>query len=826
MEYGFKDLLRDEKYIIKIMSVSMQEDMIALGIMGKLCIYDCKTQIKDDYFRTGMRSQSKSQRKIAEFPYPNTFPQSIDWNNKSPNVLAAADSEFCKIYDVQKQTNFNNYNVLKHINSISWSKFNQNQISCCTNGNVIYILDTDSQGKAYHTIQSESKVEKVAFSYTNEHILASSHVDGVYIWDIRKADKFPLKYHSYNHQNVHNLHFDRVNGLLLLAKQKSVHIYSESNFQNPLEINRSRILSAKFVPSESGFAMIEKKKTDISNNINFYSLSTEYDNLVAKKVETLALPQEEAIMDLCFRRDPDMGLQVIFNTRDTKMLKSVGIPLATVEKLPPSPSLKKLGFHNGEESKENSISNEALTKDCEQLSEDLSVVFHEDISIKISQKFSMNQYLYKVECKSSRLEARILVNVSNLDIYQVEYKLNLSEKFEEYLEQSVKLSSNKNNKEEFFHIVVEAMKACDLTKLDFTSNEEEKYLFNNVPENDPIKQILDKSGVPGDDETPFEPYGPLEKFKQPFVPSPRTSGCCWSPHGYLVHFKSSSTCDPKTKGVSLYSKHEILKFIENNKEKLENKFKFNSAHKIKSVDSNHFQDSDSDNSLDEFQTKPSVFNQIHQDGGDLNISTQMEESYKRGFFNKSNDLLISKNQMSMVAMNIGISYSFATKATILEEDVQTICQNNILAGTSMKRMDIVKLWKMISISLSKDIISSTIRQKIWNSHPTGWLLIKKLILSMEERRDIQSICMIAICLYKTNETVAVQGIKRGVIAKLIPEDDFHYWKKLSKYIVLYCEVLSRWNLRKNEQAILVKYAAKMETISRVVEDFRKISSAL
>ena len=158
--------------------------------------------------------------------------------------------------------------------------------------------------KCYHTIETSSKVEKIAFSYTNENIIASTHTNGVCIWDLRKGDKVPLKSHKFNNPKILNLEFDRVNGLLLLLGQKKVHIYSENNFNHPLEINRSNIKNAKFVPSESGFAMIEKKnRNEISHNINFYSLSSENNDLVVKEINNLALPKKEDIKEFCFRRD-------------------------------------------------------------------------------------------------------------------------------------------------------------------------------------------------------------------------------------------------------------------------------------------------------------------------------------------------------------------------------------------------------------------------------------------------------------------------------------------------------------------------------------------
>jgi len=59
---------------------------------------------------------------------------------------------------------------------------------------------------------------------------------------------------------------------------------------------------------------------------------------------------------------------------------------------------------------------------------------------------------------------------------------------------------------------------------------------------------------------------------EPFVPSPKASGFCWSPHGYLVHFRSSHMTEENTKHVELYSKNEIIKFINENKDVKHSRF--------------------------------------------------------------------------------------------------------------------------------------------------------------------------------------------------------------------------------------------------------------
>ena len=64
-------------------------------------------------------------------------------------------------------------------------------------------------------IETESIVNKITFSYTNENIIASCSDSEVSIWDLRKFDK-SLKSNEFNDDSRSlNLEFDRQTGLLL-----------------------------------------------------------------------------------------------------------------------------------------------------------------------------------------------------------------------------------------------------------------------------------------------------------------------------------------------------------------------------------------------------------------------------------------------------------------------------------------------------------------------------------------------------------------------------------------------------------------------------------
>jgi hypothetical protein len=84
----------------------------------------------------------------------------------------------------------------------------------------------------------------VAFSYTHEHIVASSHDSVVSVWDMRMITKTPLKSHKTSSGldfRTINLEFDQLNGFLLVCFPKKVYLYTEDNFSHPLEISSSKL---------------------------------------------------------------------------------------------------------------------------------------------------------------------------------------------------------------------------------------------------------------------------------------------------------------------------------------------------------------------------------------------------------------------------------------------------------------------------------------------------------------------------------------------------------------------------------------------------------
>lgn len=133
----------------------------------------------------------------------------------------------------------------------------------------------------------------------------------------------------------------------------------------------------------------------------------------------------------------------------------------------------------------------------------------------------------------------------------------------------------------------------------------------------------------------------------------------------------------------------------------------------------------------------------------ISSSLNLEESYKKGLFNKSNDLFVPKNQMSIFVLNINFSYSFARISTIDATTVEEISKENINVSLALKRPDLAKIWKMINISLCNRFTVQIHKELIlWMKHPTGWIMVKNIVSGLIKRGDIQNIAILGLCLFK------------------------------------------------------------------------------
>jgi len=165
-----------------------------------------------------LMSLDTPQIENKEFTFEGLHSISIDWNHHEEHLLATAASNNCAIYDVERQTEVNTFSSQYSIKCVSWSKYNPGLLAFCSYDNNIFLWSTNEGINKFDVLDTESKVNMVAFSHTNENIIASSHESTVNVWDYRMLNKTPLKSHKTTtglYSGTVNLEFDQLNGLLL-----------------------------------------------------------------------------------------------------------------------------------------------------------------------------------------------------------------------------------------------------------------------------------------------------------------------------------------------------------------------------------------------------------------------------------------------------------------------------------------------------------------------------------------------------------------------------------------------------------------------------------
>ena len=99
-----------------MMAINRNESLLALGIMSKLYIYNCNTNINEPGLTMADRVYGKPNRRVAELLSPGAYTQSIDWNKEQDNILAASSFKNCTIYDVNtcsSVSSFESSNTIK-----------------------------------------------------------------------------------------------------------------------------------------------------------------------------------------------------------------------------------------------------------------------------------------------------------------------------------------------------------------------------------------------------------------------------------------------------------------------------------------------------------------------------------------------------------------------------------------------------------------------------------------------------------------------------------------------------------------------------------------
>lgn len=88
----------------------------------------------------------------------------------------------------------------------------------------------------------------------------------------------------------------------LPAFLNKVYLYTEDNFSHPLEIINCNIRNAKFIPNESGLAVIEQRSRVIEGySVNYYNIYVNEDKkLAVGEIDAIKLPNREDIKDIVF----------------------------------------------------------------------------------------------------------------------------------------------------------------------------------------------------------------------------------------------------------------------------------------------------------------------------------------------------------------------------------------------------------------------------------------------------------------------------------------------------------------------------------------------
>ena len=214
MDLNFKrknNFLDYKKYIfeqrtekeIKSIAISWQQDLIAIGSIGNAYVYNYSDVLKRESLDANL--WLKLKRRSAAI---------LDWNNDLDYILATACQTNCTIFDCNYNREICTFDVSNSITSLAWSKKNNAFLAYSTYDNTIWIRDTD-EGRNAQAFETGSRIDKIAFSYTHEHLLSSSHDDGINLWDIRNGGKIPLKSYKLSEFKWLNLEFDKEYGLLL-----------------------------------------------------------------------------------------------------------------------------------------------------------------------------------------------------------------------------------------------------------------------------------------------------------------------------------------------------------------------------------------------------------------------------------------------------------------------------------------------------------------------------------------------------------------------------------------------------------------------------------
>ena len=101
---------RTEKEI-KSIALSCQQDLIAIGSIGNVYIYNYSDVVKRESLEANLGLKLK--RRSAAI---------LDWNNELEFILATGSQTNCTIFDCNYNKEISTFDVLNSITSLAWSK--------------------------------------------------------------------------------------------------------------------------------------------------------------------------------------------------------------------------------------------------------------------------------------------------------------------------------------------------------------------------------------------------------------------------------------------------------------------------------------------------------------------------------------------------------------------------------------------------------------------------------------------------------------------------------------------------------------------------------
>lgn len=251
--------------------------------------------------------------------------------------------------------------------------------------------------------------------------------------------------------------------------------------------------------------------------------------------------------------------------------------------------------------------------------------------------------------------------------------------------------------------------------------------------------------------------------------APRLCGAQFFGSGHMLIFGTSKSLK-KAKGMQAYPKtcKEYFECFDGEKKKT----------KAKNTISQYFY-SPNMTSLPNGEYLGPVFHHSLMSVHDESKKWQKQKSFK------------NRIQIFDVSILNPVNYNLAALYKINGGSISSICKENAVAASKVRRKDLIKLWTLLSHQVESMTHQST-HDKVpqdeipWHLHPFGVRLLKSLVLHYEKQHDVQTLAMIA-CVLANPLKEGMIGSHRNSGILLLSELEM-----FDRYKVLYGEILYRW----------------------------------